>query len=568
MTARRIGWFVLVLTLTLAAGMTLPRQWIKPVLNYGGYYFILTAFVLWGTLLVRSLYGRAGALIKAHYPALLLSAVLMSLIFHFSPPQFKILADETNLVGVSMAMHQDKTLSVPLQGLALDYADYDYTGDLDQRPFGYPFFVSLCHALLGYSPYNGFVLNFTAGMLTLFFIYFLLAKAFSRYYGLLGMLLTAACPVFVFWSTSSGFEVFNLCLVVFVLVTAYRFLMFRRAEAAEILFLSLVLLAYCRYESAVFIIGLAVLIPFFANRRMIVQYRLPTFLCPILLLPLFWQRRLSSFSPNVFYGDVRHHTDQLFGLGNLADHFASNMTVLFGLDSRYGFLPVVFALAAVGLYGILKRLVLPADRPAGPARAVIVYGLVCAVSLFLLYSSFYWGDFRTGMDNRLALVLLPFLIVPAVYAVHRQLEKQSPVWKAAVVFMAVVQIVHYWPVAEKQAILQGNPLTYEYNRVLDYIRTNYDPGREKLLVISDRANFYTINGMGSVGFDYARRHVRQLRLLKRIYYDQLLVLQRPNPRTGETPPVQRLPEDYRLRPLKKIPIGPDYCVRISAADIP
>lgn len=565
---KRIALFGLMVAGTLAGGVLLPHQWLKPAFNYSAYYFVLTAFVIWAALVIRATGGRVKALVKDHYAGLLLCTGIMTLIFYLSPPQFKILADETNLVGVSMAMHKNKTVSVPLQGLALDYTDYDYTGGIDQRPPGFPFFVSLFHALLGYSPYNGFVLNFVAGILALFFLYLLLSRKFSAYYGFLGVLLAVACPIFTFWATSSGFEVLNLFLVVFVFAVLDEFIKARRAERAELLFLSLVMLAYCRYESAVFILALPVLAPWLMTRDMIEGYRLPTLLCPVLLMPLIWQRRLYFFSGAILAGDARQTADQLFGLANLTRHFSPNMFVLSGLDSALGFVPVLFVLSAAGMYGLVKRFFLPADRLDEVNRAVIIYGVVCAVALFLLYSAFYWGNFATDIDNRLALVFIPFLVVPAVYLVHRRIHHRATgFWKGIVVFLAVIQVLQYRPVAEKQKLVQGKALTYEYNSVLAFIQKAYDLDREKLLVISDRPNFYVIHKTGSVGFDFAGRRVDQLRRLKQIYYNDILVFQRPDPATGRIPPNQLLPAEYRLRHLKDIPVGPGYCVRISSADL-
>ena len=565
---RRIALFGFIVAGTLAAGALLPHQWLKPVFNYSAYYFVLTAFVIWGALIIRITGGRVRAMLREHYAGLLLCLGIMTLVFHLSPPQFKILADETNLVGVSMAMHKDKTVSVPLQGLAIDYTDYDYTGGIDQRPPGFPFFISLIHALLGYSAYNGFILNFVAGVLVLFFLYMLLARKFSACYGVLGVLLTAACPIFTFWSTSSGFEVLNLFFVVFVFAVLYEFLKTRLVERAELLFLSLVLLAYCRYESAVFIIGLLSLAPWFATRRMIGQYRLPTLLCPLLLLPLIWQRRLYFFSGAILVGDGRQTADQLFSLANLARHFSSNLFVLSGLNPECGFVPALFILAVAGMYAVLKRLILPADRLSRVSQALTIYGLVCAVLLFLLYSAFYWGDFSTDIDNRLAMVFIPFLVVPAVYLVYRLVGVAGGFWKGTAVFLAVILIIQYRPVAEKQKLVQGKSLTYEYNSVLGFIEKNYDPDRDKLLIISDRPNFYAIHKAGSVGFDFANRRVKQLRRLKQIYYSNILVLQRPEPSSGRLPPGQSLPDEYRLRHVKDIPVGPGYCVRISEAAFP
>lgn len=565
MIRQRVLVFVFIVAGAVAAGIYFPFQWLGSLFNSTAYYFVLVAFITWMVIIIKITFRRSGRRFKTYLPGLLVSAAVMFLVFHCVPPQFKILKDETNLVGVSMAMHENKTVTVPWQGLGLVYANYNYEGHIDPRPPGYPFFISLIHGALGYSAYNGFVVNFLAGMLALFLIYVLLTRSFSEYYGLLGILLTTACPIFLFWMTSSGFEALNLFFVVFVFFSLYTFLRSRRIDHAELLFLSLVLLAYCRYESAIFILGLIILWPFFTNRIILNQYRLPTLLCPVLLVPLIWQRRLCSFSGAVQNHDLRQVPDSLFGLDNLVDHFSSNMFVLSGLDTKFGFLPLVFVLAVVGLYLILKNFIHSQDRSKGISRPVILYGLVCSASLFLLYSAFYWGDFSLGIDNRLALVFLPVLIITAVIPLYRLLNSASPFWKRVVIFLAIIQMIHYWPVGEKQLIVRGQALTYEYSRMLDYINTRYNLDRDKILIISDRPSLYTIHKLGSVSFLFAKRYLPELRRLQRMYYDHVLVLQRPNPHTGEIKEDQSLPDDCHLDFLKEIPVGPVYCMRISEA---
>ena len=79
---QRIILFLLTAVLALAAGALLPRQWIEPVFNYSGYYFVLTAFCIWAVLDIRIISGRIGLLVKTHYAGLLISAGVMALAFH------------------------------------------------------------------------------------------------------------------------------------------------------------------------------------------------------------------------------------------------------------------------------------------------------------------------------------------------------------------------------------------------------------------------------------------------------------------------------------------------------
>ena len=563
--ARRILLFALVIFFALLLGFGLPRQWLKPLFHYTGYYFMLAAFVLWAALVLKISHSRFFSFIKSHYPALLLSFLLMILIFYMNPPKFKVLADETNLIGVSMAMHHEKTVSVPLQGLALDYYDFDYDHTVDKRPLLFPFMASVFHGLFGYRPGNGFVVNFIFGGLVLFLMYLLAAHAFSRFYGFLAILLTAAFPIFVFWVTSSGFEILNLFYVLFALLVLYRFIKTRHVDHAGLLFLSLVLLACCRYESILFFIGLIVAVPYLLNRRIIYQYRFPTYVFPLLLLPMIWQRRIAFYSAIVRKGAQYDQAGQVFGLSNVFEHFSDNIFVLSGLDPGFGFLPVVSVAAIAGGYLIAKRLLLAFKEMTAENRTLVSYGLITGGLLFLVYTAFYFGNFTRPVSNRLALVFVPFLVIAALYLLRQLIREPAFYVKTLAIFLAGIHLVFYRPAAADQKIVDGLSLTYEYGRVVDYLHKNFDMKTENLLLISDLPNLYVIWPLGSVDFSYASRNQDKLAFYNKIYYDHILVLQRYSPKTGKIKPDNTLDAACQRKPLKRLNISPAFYIRISEA---
>ena len=89
--------------------------------NEYSYYFILVAVIMWIIFLVNV--GSRNFLFFIHENkyAIILSILITATVFNLSPPQFYILADETNLLGVSLSMYLDKESSVPMEG-------YDFEG--------------------------------------------------------------------------------------------------------------------------------------------------------------------------------------------------------------------------------------------------------------------------------------------------------------------------------------------------------------------------------------------------------------------------------------------------------
>lgn len=565
----RIGFFCAVAAASLALGLFLPGRLLEPVFNHAAYYFISASALAWGAVLVKVGHGRFLALIRRNYPALLLAAGLMAAISNISPPKFKVLADETNLVGTSMAMYFNRTVAMPDHGFGLEYYPFDYKCDhIDRRPLLFPFAVSVVHSVFGYSPFNGLVVNFVAGVLAMFTLYLMLARVFSKPWGMAGMLLLASFPVFITCSTSSGFETLNLFFIILCLYLLYRFLEERSADYAELLFFSLVMLAQCRYESAFFLLALVVLLPFFINKDIVTSYRPAVLLAPILLVPLVWQRRIGFLPTGVRLGIdgpslVPQHT---YAVGNLVDNFSKNIFVLSGLNPYYGFLPLVFLAAVMGAYFISKRWVTGFSRIEVKHRAVTGYGALCCITLFVVYSSYIWGVFTLGIDNRLALAFLPFLIVPAVYWVFR-LVNGRVAYTRLFLFLVAAHMVFYWPVAARQPLVATKSMTYLYNRTIDWLYLKYNPKKEHILLVTDWPNLYTVHGIGAIGFAEANRLAKKVRYLDDIYYDQIVVSQRYDLKTNQPIEADRLAGPFKLTPLKRIDVGPEFYIVLSAASV-
>ena len=76
------------------------------------YYIVLIGTIIWLCKLVNILPKRRVCfyIIKRHlYPVVLAFFIVMAM-FRVSPPDFRILADETNLLSVSQSMYEDHTV--------------------------------------------------------------------------------------------------------------------------------------------------------------------------------------------------------------------------------------------------------------------------------------------------------------------------------------------------------------------------------------------------------------------------------------------------------------------------
>lgn len=561
---QRILLFITIIFVVLALGIFLPFKWLEPALHFSGYYFILTTFFVWAALLLKILYPKITSSLKTHYPAIILSIGLMCLIFYAIPPKFKILADEANLVGVSKAMYENKTVSLPVQGLGLDYSVFNYSQKMDKRPFLFPFLISLSHTIFGYSPYNGFIVNFILGFSILLLMYLLINWSFSKFYGIIGIIVLASFPTFVFWVTSSGFDILNLFFILFFFGALLQFTLKQNADEAELLFLSLVLLAQCRYESFIFFIVLFVMAPYFINREIILKYRFISCIFPFFLLPVIWQRRLFL----EFFDSVRinhylyENADQVFNFSHLTSNFSKNIFVLLGMDSRFGFLPIISILAIIGGYLIIKQYTIKNDFDV-ISRKFVSLCIICIISLFLIHSLYYWGSYTKSVSNRFALIFVPFFIFSALYFIYYIVKRPNRYIKNIIILLAFIQLLYYWPIASKQWIIQKLSLSYEYQKIINSLHSIYNVSHDKLLIISDLPNLYVIQNVGSIDFDHANKYKNKIDFFSRTYYDHIIVLQRHDLKSNQPNNNNVLAPNFQLTQVARVNISQDFYIKIS-----
>jgi len=484
-------------------GFLTPGKTIAFIHQYAGYHLIFFSFFLWVAWLVKLHHRKVKSILRQHYGGGLSAVVLMALIFCIAPPRFKVLADETNLIGISMAMYQSKQAVLPLKGVDLDYRKPDYTTTIDKRPLLYPLLVSFVHSLRGYSPSNGFILNFILGIGVLFVLYLFVCDLFSPYSAYLAILATASLPVFVTWVTSSGFETLNLFFIVFTLFLFNRVYTRQSIPHAELLFLTLVLLAQCRYESVVFTVAVLFLLPMLLNKKSIPRLSIITYLTPVLFIPVVWLPRLYADLPDINrINEALIYTRSLydaFSFSNLIANSPKNLMAFSGLEPHLGFTPVISALAGAGAYLLTKNLITNFKNQSPRYKSMCLYACVTLALLYVVQFSFYRGDLTLYTQNRFAMTYLPFMVLLAIFLVHSILNKAKATAKIMVVIFFILHLIYFWPYGSQQLLVNGGSIPNEYNKTLRFIEGNFKD-HSAILVICERPNLYLVQYRGALDF--------------------------------------------------------------------
>ena len=382
----------------------------------------------------------------------------------------------------------------------------------------------------------------------------------------ISILIVASLPNFVIWVTSSGFETLNLFFIVLTLYLFNKVIATQRIQYAELLFLTLVLVSQCRYESVVFSIAILFLLPMLLNKKSIAGFSIATYITPILFIPTLWLPRLYADRPIVdkmSNGMVQVPSlFDAFSISNLISNTSANLIVFLGLDPHLGFSPVISAMSLAGFYLMTKKLIAGHKHISFEFRTMYLYGIVTFCLLYFIQVSFYLGDMTIVTQNRFAMVYLPYMVLPAIFFIHAIFNKASVSAKIFVWIFFGFHLLYFWPYGSQQLLVNRATIPYEYNKTLSYLRNNYE-SQSKILIICERPNFYIVHYQGALDFEYANQHADFILNKGARDFDYILVLQKCLYETQAPLKTNRIADSFQLVHLKNLNLTQTEYLKIS-----
>ncbi len=396
-----------------------------------GYHTIATSFVLWVACLWRLRAGLGPDEIPPRRELLAPAAVIaiFTAFYLFAEPfQSKVLYDEFVLQSTAYNMHHFRDASTMVRGYDVLGVFLSTDNYLDKRPFFYPFLVSLLHDLTGYRVLNAYLLNAALYPLALTLAWWLGRMLAGTAAALLVVLLMGTLPLFGQNATGAGMEMLNICML--LAVAALGSLYLRRPDETRLsaLVLGTVLLAQSRYESAIYVGPVAVLIMlgWWRAGRVILSW--PSVIAPLLLITYALQNKVLSNTKWMW--ELRDNQETRFSAEYLPGNLAGAVEFLFNTTVRFAnswWLTVLglLALVAIIVWLILRR---PSLRtaPAGPTvLGLLSLGALANTVLLLFY---YWSSYSDPMAARFALPLYLTFAFAAVIAVA-MIDRRWPVMR-------------------------------------------------------------------------------------------------------------------------------------------
>ncbi|MDD3180243.1 MAG: hypothetical protein PHQ04_07800 [Opitutaceae bacterium] len=513
---------------TVLTGLfTLSPALALDVLTYGGYWIILAAFLFF----VWALWKNSSAIWQEFrwtrtdaWCAGGMGLLGMVLLVH-EPSGFKVLMDEIQLLGTSMAMHFERAVYVPQRANDLQGIFELMVGQVDKRPMFFPFLVSCLHDLIGYRPENPFVLN--AGLtFVLLALSYLAGRALGGWRaGIFAALGWVALPLLGQNSHGGGFEVLNLVMFLVTALLASWHYRQRDAWSLTALVYAGVLLAQTRYESPLYLAPVAIVIVLVWVEQRTVTLPWPVVFSPVLLFPVVLLERVFEARPGSWELASKPGYEHVFALGNVPENLGHAFAFWFNFGVEQ---PNAPALAALGLLAVVLCLARLGHlwrtwREQPPAvRIAVIFGVALLAHLALMLC-YFWGKFDDPVIRRLSLPThLLFLFAVIVFV--RFLPRPDR-WLAGLVVVAFASlIISGIPSLARQAAtrLYYPALDVEWRREFMRAWPEHD-----MLMIDNDSTFWITHLVSATPVVQARQRVEAIAFnLRNRMFNGIFVFQR------------------------------------------
>jgi len=397
-----------------------PEDSLK-LIRFTGYWLILGCFVAWvigcyqayPSMLKKDGWRWIG--LRKHRWGIVVVLFFFVLTQFQYEKSFKILLDEAVLMNTSRMMHFEREVMVVSNSHRVD-GILAAKGYVDKRPMFFPFLLATVHDLTGYRVENAFYLNAFLFLVLLGLIYTVGNQLAGPLAGSLSVALASSIPLLGYQSAGGGFEILNLVMLALTMKLAIDYLQAPSAKRMGALALTAVMLAHVRYESALFIlpVGIIILMGYSIKGKGMLHWGL--WLAPLLLLPLLWQMNVFKLNPD-FWELFTVKLAQPFSLDYLPRNIAESLYFFFSWVRHLPNSPWVAYLGWISALAFLivmyLRLVNKQRREhiidmERPTLAFFVFGFGFALYWLLLMT--YAFDLGLHMVVRLTLPLYLFIV--------------------------------------------------------------------------------------------------------------------------------------------------------------
>jgi hypothetical protein len=555
---RRVWLFALISVVAAATGFFLvPDRMAMGVVTATGYWCVLAAFILFVRSLWRAFRGdladlRAAGLAGFDWASLVVVLLGGTVLIVHESFGFKIVMDEVMLAGTSMSMHLNRSVVVPIRGSNIQGAFVIVEGMMDKRQLFFPFLVSILHDITGYRPENAFVLNAILIFIFLGLVNAAGRKLAGRMAGWLGVALFAGLPLLAQNATGGGFELLNIVMILATMLLGARFIERRDEPSFTALCYSAMLLTQVRYESAIFLVPVVVIIVlvWWREGRAILSW--PVMVLPLLMIHCALHNRIFDLRASAWQMVSKPGFTKPFSLSYIPNNLVHAMGFFFGKPTDQPNSYVLSALGCIALFFFVLLAVkrirsLSLETPISAATIIFALGFAAQLGLMMCY---FWGQFDDAIIRRLSLPTHLWMVL-AVLAVLPQFPRPA-------VVRTLLGIVMLGILAQGVPSMAAHAYNQEYLAGLETAwRRQFiaDQPRKDYLIIDNDSILWVAHEVSATTIEAAKQRRADLSFFMRTHtFSNIYVFQRYliDPDTGKMTlrDGDDLGPDYVLEPVR------------------
>jgi hypothetical protein len=560
-TSRRRSLLLLATALLILLGVSVSdaktTEWFFVKTTY--YLQLLTLLCWGGTHLHQARGVTREALVgwvRENWPGLVIAAAVTVVATLAVEPALRILSDEANLVGTSKNLFAVRTPTFTVSGKNYYGSYWDIDVAIDQRPTLFPFLVSLVHAVRGYSHTNVFFFN-TLVLASFLLLSYRLAKSLAgETFGVVAAVLVGAHPITLITARSGSFDLLASCLGLLVLKSLLD--VFRQPSPGKLViaWMNLCVFAGVRYETALFLPPVIVLLLLFKlpTVKALRPYALIYVLTPVFLLPRLWQALLRGSVPAQEPGAVTFSAQNF--VDNVHEYFRAILPPFDASPAHSAGLIALGVVGAVQWLSWLARRLRAGDWGSAQTRfAVLVLGWMLLQTAMLF--TYVWGRAQYPSAARLFIQLDTFFSFAAAWVLIRTLHRCP---RMIPVLLAVGTFLLSAPVAAQHRMMNRLTQSRESERTWRFFETLNE---KRILIVTDRPNHFTIMNYGAMSFESAKNDAYLFTAHARRLFHDVYVIQQIKLSTGAPLPRYAIWPDRKLEPVLEFQNDADVLVRIS-----
>lgn len=393
-----------------------------------GFWMMLGVVCLWLGSALRGLRSPGAkpfsiqALDRREISALVLVLGCGVFLHVHEPHRVRVVNDEPAHIATSMIIFEEGRVAIPGRTHFLEDEILHTTFLPTIRMYLFPALLAVLHAMSGYRVENVFVLNGLLGFSLLFLVYFAARDLSGRRGGVLAVLLLSGLPLLAQNVTSAGYDVLNVVFLVGFFISVVRYVRSPGSAGMDLMVLTGVLLAFCRYESALYLVVAvgAAGWKWWSEREVTLTWL--SALSPLTLWPCMAVHKIMWSDESFTLANLREEGAGFFDVRYWGGNTAEAIYYAFNFDRSSTNSVLLSALGGAGLLvfwvaltGMVRR------RDAAVSRAAVVFAFVSALAagLYAFVLTNFWGMPTESSATRfiLPLMVMMALAAPAAWSI-------------------------------------------------------------------------------------------------------------------------------------------------------